>query len=225
MLLIHSVLSRQQKRTGQAYPILVHPVIGTRPPHGRSMLYGSGPMCLPGELAIEKRHCHCRLGLLLMKSIADRVEPGLNPCHPNKSSNPPEAVWGDRLTHRSTQKGEDPDLYAILIDSQKCSVRAERSLLRSTLTMSRAFRIGVALAVLLAVSTVLIAPTIDMPETALREHQVASHSYFEHGLGGLLALHTADGSALLPSGTATHRSLNPQQSHRSRVPSSLVLRC
>src|SRR5258708_7311653 len=53
------------------------------------------------------------------------------------------------------------------------------------------FRIAIALAVLIAVATVLIAPSIDMPETALREHHVTSHLVGDHSSGNLTSLGTA----------------------------------
>jgi hypothetical protein len=91
--------------------------------------------------------------------------------------------------------------------------------------MSRPFKIGVAFAVLLAVATVLIAPTIDMPETTLREHQVASHSCSGHAPGGLSTFSVAGTSALLAFGNAARLAMIPQLSKRPRVPSSMVLRC
>lgn len=90
--------------------------------------------------------------------------------------------------------------------------------------MSMPFKIGVALAVLLAVATVLIAPTIDMPQTTLREHQVTSHSCSEHALG-LSTFSVAGTSAPLPLGSAARFAVIPQISKHLRVPSSVVLRC
>ena len=91
--------------------------------------------------------------------------------------------------------------------------------------MSRAFRIGVAFAVLFAVAAVLIAPTIDMPETTLREHQVTSHSCGEHGIGNLAPLCVAGASLLLAFALEARCSGNTLLSDRPRVPSSRVLRC
>ena len=105
------------------------------------------------------------------------------------------------------------------------AVRPERLLLPCTLTMSRTLRIGVAIAVLLAVATVLIAPSIDMPETTLREHQVTSHSFGEHGAGGLLALCAASVSALVSFNSPRRLLINPQRSDPPRLASARVLRC
>ena len=41
--------------------------------------------------------------------------------------------------------------------------------------MCRAIKIGIALLTLLAVAVIFIAPTIDLPETVLREHQPLPH--------------------------------------------------
>jgi hypothetical protein len=49
--------------------------------------------------------------------------------------------------------------------------------------MKGRFRAGVAIAVLLAVAAVLIAPSVDLPETVLREHQVVSHARGGHAQG------------------------------------------
>jgi hypothetical protein len=46
-------------------------------------------------------------------------------------------------------------------------------------------RLAIVRAVLVAVLTVLIAPSIDMPETVLREHHVAPHSMASNGSGTL----------------------------------------
>lgn len=115
--------------------------------------------------------------------------------------------------------------YKILIESRKIAIHAKWRLLRCTITMSRPFKIGVALAVLLAVATVLIAPTIDMPETTLREHQVASHFCSEHAPGGLSTFAVAGTSALQPFGSASRFAVVPHLSKRLRVPSSVVMRC
>lgn len=51
--------------------------------------------------------------------------------------------------------------------------------------MKGTLRAGVVIAVLLAVATTLIAPTVDLPETVLREHHVVSHASGEHAQGRL----------------------------------------
>jgi hypothetical protein len=91
--------------------------------------------------------------------------------------------------------------------------------------MTRTLRIAVALAVLFAVATVLIAPTIDMPETVLREHHVASHSIGNHASGNLKV---SVGPGLMASVThsvESYTSGSPRVSSHARVESSQVLRC
>ena len=48
----------------------------------------------------------------------------------------------------------------------------------------RPLTLGVALALLLSLAMVLIAPSVDLPETVLREHHVASHPLASHTTGG-----------------------------------------
>ena len=91
--------------------------------------------------------------------------------------------------------------------------------------MSRTFRIGVVIAVLLAVATVLIAPTIDMPETTLREHQVTSHFSSEHAPGNLVTWCAAGASVIASHETTARLAISAHFGGRRRVPSSLVLRC
>ena len=63
------------------------------------------------------------------------------------------------------------------------------SLLRcDSMRTGRLFRIAISMAVMIAVLTVLIAPSIDMPETVLREHHVTTHSITNNGSGTLLVL-------------------------------------
>lgn len=52
----------------------------------------------------------------------------------------------------------------------------------------RGVKTAVAMAVMIAVLTVLIAPSIDMPETVLREHHVAAHSMTSGTSGTLIVV-------------------------------------
>lgn len=92
--------------------------------------------------------------------------------------------------------------------------------------MSRTFKFGVALAILIAVATVLIAPTIDMPETALREHRVtSSHSSGEQTPGGFSIVPGANSFHSHAFAMEESRSPRVQNSDRFSVPSTTVLRC
>ncbi|WP_204101528.1 hypothetical protein [Occallatibacter savannae] len=89
---------------------------------------------------------------------------------------------------------------------------------------SKRFRIAVVVAVMVAVLTVLIAPSIDMPETVLREHHVAAHTMVNGNSGtltvvGIISVADAiDGHAVL----LNDGSRNPEHGHSQ---TSLVLRC
>ena len=89
---------------------------------------------------------------------------------------------------------------------------------------SKGFRTALVVAVMIAVLTVLIAPSIDMPETVLREHHVAAHTMV-NGNSGTLTL-----VGIIPVADALHGrtvqlidgSHNPERGHSN---TSLVLRC
>ena len=87
------------------------------------------------------------------------------------------------------------------------------------------FRTAIALAVLVAVATVLIAPSIDMPETTLREHHVTSHSASNNSSGNLTSLGTASLLRAFQTIDVNRPSDGPQFSTRGQSQSSLVLRC
>jgi hypothetical protein len=92
--------------------------------------------------------------------------------------------------------------------------------------MLRGFKFGVVLTLLLTVFTVQIAPTVDLPETALRDHRVVtSHSSGEHAPGGFSVVSSA--SHLEWRALEKEELLSPetQPSDHARVPSSRVLRC
>lgn len=95
-----------------------------------------------------------------------------------------------------------------------CASRVEGSL-----------KILVALAVLVAVATVLIAPSIDMPETTLREHHVTSHSAGDHSSGNLTSVGTAALLRVFQTIDAHPPLEGPQFSILGHSQSSLVLRC
>jgi hypothetical protein len=91
--------------------------------------------------------------------------------------------------------------------------------------MKGTFRAGVAMAVLLAVATVLIAPTVDLPETVLREHHVASHASGEHAQGELQASSNADPSHLLIDAVGSHLAVDLRSTDRVGINPFRVLRC
>jgi len=87
------------------------------------------------------------------------------------------------------------------------------------------FKIAIALAVLIAVATVLIAPSIEMPETTLRQHHVTSHSSGYDASGNLTSLGATGLLRAFQTIDAHRPSDSPQTSTRGHSQSSLVLRC
>lgn len=78
--------------------------------------------------------------------------------------------------------------------------------------------------VLAAVLAVLIAPSIDMPETVLREHHVASHSTVTNASGTLAAVRTiSDSLAFRYEAVQLSESLAAFDHGHSQT--SLVMRC
>jgi len=82
----------------------------------------------------------------------------------------------------------------------------------------------VVLAVMIAVLTVLIAPSIDMPETVLREHHVAAHSVVSGSPGTLTVLGIVSLTETFHDDTfhVIENSSNLEHGHSK---TSLVLRC
>ncbi len=88
-----------------------------------------------------------------------------------------------------------------------------------------ALRTWVVLAVLIAVATTLIAPTVDLPETVLREHHVVSHVGAEHALGKLQASFTPETTYLAADGAGMSPSALLLSQERTPVEAFRVLRC
>jgi hypothetical protein len=109
------------------------------------------------------------------------------------------------------------------LSEEQASTRLRRCYDPSSVT--RIFRIAVAIAVLFAVATVLVAPTIDMPETVLREHHVASHSIGNHAAGNLKVSVIPGLTHSVIQTVASYTSASPRPSSESRAKSSQVLRC
>lgn len=91
--------------------------------------------------------------------------------------------------------------------------------------ISESFRIVLAFAVLVAVATVLIAPSIDMPETALREHHITSHSIEGHSSGNLTVEGKTAPSQSYLNPPAIRNSEHPELLNRGHKQSFTVLRC
>jgi len=85
-------------------------------------------------------------------------------------------------------------------------------------------RIVIAVAVMVAVLTVLVAPSIDMPETVLREHHVASHSMMSNSSGTLTVVGLVSFAQAFHN-DAVHVIENSRILDHGHSQSSLVLRC
>jgi hypothetical protein len=85
---------------------------------------------------------------------------------------------------------------------------------------------GVMLAILIAVTTVLIAPTIDLPETTLNDHQV---TFLHISRGHALGRFSVTPSQILRLGPVAEGMEKPsadtEHSPHRRVASAVVLRC
>ena len=100
-----------------------------------------------------------------------------------------------------------------------------KSLCYDARIMRRSFKIGVALTVLVAVATVLIAPTIVMQMTTLRTHHVSSHAGGVHVNGSLHASTDPGLSHILPSAFGSQVSVRLRSPNRALSLAPLVLLC
>jgi hypothetical protein len=91
--------------------------------------------------------------------------------------------------------------------------------------MKGIFRAGVVIAVLLAVATTLIAPTVDLPETVLREHHVVSHARGEHAQGKLQTSSNASPSYLLIDAVGSYLPVVRRSTDHADIKPFRVLRC
>jgi hypothetical protein len=87
------------------------------------------------------------------------------------------------------------------------------------------FRSSVVLAVLIAVITTLIAPTVDLPETVLREHHVVSHMNGGHAQGKVQTSSTTGPSHLGTDVVGTNRPTGLRSGEYTHVEAFRVLRC
>jgi hypothetical protein len=96
---------------------------------------------------------------------------------------------------------------------------------RDSVCLARAYTLAVILTILVAVATALIAPSIDMPDTVLREHHVSLHAAGAHAVNNL----SNTGSAILnepvQSDAAIRVSETLPSSENGRTQMSFVLRC
>jgi hypothetical protein len=83
----------------------------------------------------------------------------------------------------------------------------------------------VAMAVLLAVAAVLIAPNVDLPETVLREQHVVSHASGEHAQGKLQASSNTDPSRPLIGAAGSDLPVVLRTTDRADLKPFRVLRC
>lgn len=94
------------------------------------------------------------------------------------------------------------------------------------LIMLRGFKFGVVLTLLLTVLLVQIAPSVDLPDTALRDHRVVtSHASGEHAPGGFTVVSTANHPQEWLLDREERHAPEAQASDHARFPSPRVLRC
>jgi len=88
----------------------------------------------------------------------------------------------------------------------------------------RGFRVAVVAIVMMAILTVLLAPSIDMPETVLRERHVAAHSQVNNSAGTLTVVGTISLAEAFQNVTV-HVVKHSQSREHGHSQTSLVLRC
>ena len=77
---------------------------------------------------------------------------------------------------------------------------------------------------MMAILTVLLAPSIDMPETVLREHHVAAHSVVNNNAGTLTVVGMISLAEAFKNGTVDLAEKSRTHEHEHSQ-TSLVLRC
>lgn len=91
--------------------------------------------------------------------------------------------------------------------------------------MLRGYKFGVVLTLLLTVLFVQIAPTVDLPDTALRDHRiVTSHASGEHAPGGFTVVSTANHLQEWLLDREERQTPETHPSDHARFPSPRVLR-
>lgn len=96
---------------------------------------------------------------------------------------------------------------------------------RDSVCLGRVYTLAVILTILVAVATALIAPSIDTPDTVLREHHVSLHAAGAHNANNLSSTGSTIFNEAVQSGTAIHASETSSSSDIERTQSSFVLRC
>jgi hypothetical protein len=89
----------------------------------------------------------------------------------------------------------------------------------------RAYTFTVILTILLAVAMALIAPSIEMPDTVLREHHVSSHVAGVHGANIPINTIVATPVQSVDSGRISRISETLNPSISANLQSTVVLRC
>ena len=96
---------------------------------------------------------------------------------------------------------------------------------RDSVCLRRAYTFVVILTILVAVATALIAPSIDMPDATLREHQVSLHAAGSHSTNNLLNTGIPiPNEAVESDGVSCISEITPSTDIR-HIQSSVVLRC
>jgi len=88
----------------------------------------------------------------------------------------------------------------------------------------RGFKVAVVTVIMISILAVLIAPSIDMPETVLREHHVAAHSVVDNNAGTLTVVGMISLAEAFQNGTV-HVIENSRTREHGHGETSLVLRC
>jgi hypothetical protein len=96
---------------------------------------------------------------------------------------------------------------------------------RDSVCLARAYTLAVILTILVAVATALIAPSIDMPDTVLREHHVSLHAAGVHAVNNLSNTGSAVLNEAVQSDAAIRVSATSPSSNNMRTQLSFVLRC
>jgi hypothetical protein len=91
--------------------------------------------------------------------------------------------------------------------------------------LGRGYTVVVILTILVAVATALIAPSIAMPDTVLREHHVSLHAVGAHAANNLLNTGLVVPDEAVKIENASHTLEIAHLSNSDHAQSSIVLRC
>src|SRR5665213_139163 len=96
---------------------------------------------------------------------------------------------------------------------------------RDRACLHRVYTFAVILTILVAVATALIASSIDMPDTVLREHQVSLHASGSHAANNLLNTGIPVPIETVASDAISWSSEITPSTNNLRTQSSIVMRC